>query len=174
MNPPEIVSTKPFPKVPSQRGSWDKTRKRELALIHIAKTHFALSREDYEFVIQHATGTRKTSAADLTNPERNAVLKHFKRMGFVVGTPPGGEAPLSDPQYRKLRAMWYALAEAGAVERPDNAVACDRAVEAWAKRQLSSSRLGSLDALRFASGEQLAKLVEEMKRWGRRVGADID
>lgn len=173
MSPPENVNTKPFPKNSSRSSSWDKTRARELKLIHIAKAHFNLTRDDYEFVIQKATGTKKTSAADLTHLERNALLKHFKALGFVVRAP-GAEQPLNDPQSRKLRAMWYALSEAGAVERPETAVACDNAVEAWGKRQLGNGQLGSFDALRFASGEQLAKLVEEMKRWGRRVGADID
>ena len=31
-----------------------------------------------------------------------------------------------------------------------------------------------LDALRFASGEQMAKLIEAMKAWGHRVGAEIE
>lgn len=158
-------------------SSWSKTRKRELGLIHIAKAHLGLSREDYEFVIRQVTKTTKTSSADLTDAERNTLLKHFKRMGFTIKPKAGTAQPLRDPQSRKLRAMWYALAEAGAVERPADPLACDKAIEAWAMRQINEGRarrdLGALDALRFATSEQLNKLIEEMKAWGQRVKADI-
>lgn len=154
-------------------ASWVATRKRELGLIHMAKAHLGLSREDYEFVIRQVTRTTKTSSADLTDAERNTLLKHFKRMGFTIKPKAGTAQPLRDPQSRKLRAMWYALADADAVDRPDSPIACDQAVEAWAKRQLDGGPLGPLDALRFATGEQLDKLIEQMKRWGHRVGADI-
>lgn len=156
-------------------AAWTITRKRELGLIHMAKAHLGLSREDYEFVIQQVTATKKTSAAELTNGERNKLLEHFKRMGFTVKPAAEGKRPLSGPMHRKLRAMWYALADANAVERPANALACDAAVEAWARRQLAGAvELGRFDALRFATGAQLNKLIEEMKQWGHRVRASID
>jgi phage gp16-like protein len=149
-------------------------RKRELALIHMAKAHLGLSEADYRYVISQVTQTEKTSAADLTPAERGKLLQHFKAKGFQVKAKPAGERPLRDPQHKKLRAMWYALAEAGAVERPADAQACDRAIEAWAKRQLANARLGKFDALRFATGAQLNKLIEDMKAWGQRVDARID
>ena len=70
---------------------------------------------------------------------------------------------------RKLRAMWYAMAEGGHVERPADAKACDAAIETWALRQLAPH--GRIDSLRFASGAQMNKLIEELKAWGKRVGA---
>lgn len=172
MNPPETVNTKPFPKVTVPLSSWDATRKRELGLIHIAKAHLGLSREDYEYLIRTVTGTTKTSAADLTHVERDKVLQHFKAKGFKVQAKAGAK-PLISPQHKKLRAMWYSLAEVGAVERPASAMACDHAVEAWAKRQ-AHGKVGQIDALRFADSNQLHKLIEEMKAWGLRVKARID
>ncbi|WP_198086638.1 regulatory protein GemA [Variovorax sp. E3] len=166
MNAPEFVSKKPFPKSPARVSSWDATRKRELGLIHMAKAHLGLSREDYEFVIREVTRTNKTSSADLTDAERNTLLQHFKRMGFTVKPKADAARPLPGPQHRKLRALYYTLADAGAVVRPVSPMACDQAVETWAKRQL-----GTLDALRFASSDQLNKLIEEMKSWARRVTA---
>jgi phage gp16-like protein len=157
------------------RASWSATRKRELGLIHMAKAHLGLSREDYEFVIRHVTKTEKSSAADLTDAERNTLLQHFKRMGFTIKPKAGAARPLNGPMHRKLRAIWYSLAEAGAVTRPADPLACDAAVEAWAMRQINegsaSQALGALDALRFASVDQLNKLIEEIKRWAARVGA---
>ncbi len=157
----------------------DPHRKRELALIHMAKATLWLNREDYEHVLRTVTG--KDSAADMNAAEREKLLQHFKAKGFKVKPTarskqarPGTSQPLDGPQERKLRAMWYALAEAGVVARPAGAVACDQAVEVWSKRQLNGTCLGPLDALRFASGEQLNKLIEEMKAWGLRVKANIE
>jgi len=153
-------------------------RKRELGLIHMAKAQLGLSREDYEFVIGQVTRTKKTSAADLTDAERNTLLQHFKRMGFQIRPKAGSPRPLNEPVNRKMRAMWYALAEVDAVKKPADPLACDKAIEAWAKRQINEGNarreLGQLDALRFATGEQLHKLIEELKQWGRRVKAAID
>lgn len=149
----------------------DATRKRELGLIHMAKAQLQLSQADYEHVLVEVTG--KTSAADLDAAGRDKLLRHFKAKGFKVIRARSSGMAWGDPQRRKLRAMWYMLADAGAVDRPGTGADCDQAVEAWAKRQLNGTRLGPLDALRFANGEQLNKLIEEMKAWGRRVGAEI-
>lgn len=150
----------------------DQNRKRELGLIHMAKAHLQLSQADYEHVLSEVTG--KTSAADLDAAGRDKLLRHFKAKGFkVLRTTRAGGMSWGDPQRRKLRAMWYMLAEAGAVDRPADGQACDAAIEAWAKRQLNGTALGPFDALRFASGDQLSKLIEEMKAWGGRVNAEI-
>lgn len=151
----------------------DPTRKRELALIHLAKATLGLSRDDYEHVLRAVTG--QTSAADLDAAGREKLLKHFKSKGFVVKAKAGAARALGirEPQIKKLQAMWYSLSDAGAVDRPASIEACNRAVEAWAKEQLATHALGPLDALRFATGAQLDKLIESMKRWGQRVKADI-
>ena len=154
-------------------------RKRELGLIHMGKTFLARQAgmtpadydSDYRQMLMNKGG--KTSAAELDAAGRDAVLKHMKSKGFRVVAKPsaafGTRRPLDSAMHTKLRAMWYALVEVGAVDRPIDAVACDSAVEAWAKRQLPR-----LDALRFADGAQLGKLIEEMKQWGSRVNARID
>ena len=151
----------------------DPTRKRELALIHLAKATLGLTRDDYEHVLREVTG--QTSAADLDAAGRDKLLRHFKAKGFVVKAKAGAAraAFIRAPQVKKLQAMWYALSDAGAVERPASIDACNRAVEAWARAQLATHALGPLDALRFATGAQLAKLIESMKAWGDRVSADM-
>lgn len=142
-------------------------RKRELGLIHMARAHLGLSREDYVHVVLTVTG--KESAADLDAAGREKLLAHFKAKGFAVKPLAPGAQPLQTPMHRKLRAMWYDLAERGQVAMPSGAQACDKAVEVWAKRQLTGTALGPLDALRFAKTEQLVKLVEEMKAWIKRL-----
>ena len=151
----------------------DPTRKRELALIHLAKATLGLTRDDYEHVLLTVTG--KTSAADLDAAGRDKLLRHFKAKGFVVKAKAGAARAKSirAPQIGKLHAMWYALSDVDAVVRPASSEACSRAVEAWAKEQLATHELGPLDALRFATGAQLGKLIESMKGWMERVGADV-
>ncbi|MDR3370706.1 regulatory protein GemA [Rhodoferax sp.] len=148
-------------------------RKRELTLIHLARVQLGLSRADYEHVLDTVTGA--ISSADLDAAGRDKLIKHFKSKGFVVK--PTGKSKqarsLDAPQVRKLRAMWWALADVAAVEKPANALACAKAVEAWAVRQASQGAVGAFSALRFASHHQLNKLIEEMKAWGLRVKADI-
>jgi len=151
----------------------DAIRKRELALIHIGKAHLGYSREDYEYLLRELTG--KTSAAAMDAAQRDVVLKRFKLLGFTVKAKPASGMPLRDPQHRKLRAMWYALADVKAVARPAHAIACDQAIEVWAKRQINDGQhrleLGQLDALRFATAQQLRKLIEDLKSWAERVDA---
>jgi hypothetical protein len=112
-------------------------------------------------------------------------MAHMEAAGFVRKDKAGAAKPGARgrkynpddawrfaPQQGKLRAMWYALADAGAVDDPRDARACDDAIEVWAKRQLSTAN-PPLDALRFVSGPQMAKLVEALKAWGQRVGAHV-
>lgn len=163
----------------------DQTRKREIVLIQLAKTFFAkrdgLTDEDYRAGLMMVTG--KVSSAALNADERDKLLKHYKAKGFVVkpkattaGKPARSAASSSyirEPQVKKLLAMWYALAHAGAVTTPATHSAASDAVQAWAKDQLATHRLGPMDALRFATGEQLNHLVEAMKLWGQRVKANV-
>lgn len=146
---------------------------KEVKLIKIAQRALQLDDATYRDMLSRLCGG-KTSATDLDATERRRVLRHMKASGFVVKSkaPATGSEWRREPQMRKLRAMWYQLAEAGAVDNPDNSVACDAAIETWAKRQLDKPG-APFSALRFADGEQMNKLIEEMKRWGLRVGARI-
>ena len=161
-------------------------RKFELGLIHIGKAYLARQAgmsvkdfdPDYRQLLQRVCGA--TSSADLDAAGREKLLSHMKSCGFKVVTKAADPATaarsqaLDSPKHKKLRAMWYALADVDAVVRPRNAVLCDQAIEAWAKRQLGANdQVGQLDALRFANGAQMEKLIEEMKRWGERVKANI-
>jgi hypothetical protein len=153
----------------------DVIRKRELGLIHMAKAHFkktaGMTDDDYRAVVLQVTS--KTSSADLDAAGRDKLLRHFKDKGFVVIRTKAAVRNdfIREPQVKKLLAMWYALADVNAVAKPESHMACSRAVEAWAKQQLAGTVLGPLDALRFATGAQLDKLIESMKQWGQRVNA---
>jgi len=151
----------------------DQHQKTEIRLIQIARRELRMEDDTYrQLVAQFGSGAR--SSKDLSALQRRRLLDHMKACGFKLRTNAGktGAAWRREPQMRKLRAMWYVLAEAGHVVQPADGQACDAAIEAWAKRQLST-HTPPLDALRFASGWQMNKLIEELKAWGLRVGAEI-
>lgn len=145
------------------------------AAIHVLKGLLKLQDDDYRALLNNLVG--KTSSKEMTTAEQAKVRTHMaglaERMGVQRPAPKGSPAAKERPQVRKLKAMWWALAEVGAVDRPADAAACSQAVEAWAKRQATGSKVGRIDSLRFADSLQLNKLIEEMKAWGERVGADV-
>ena len=141
----------------------------EVTLIQIGRRALGLDDETYRALLSNLTGG-KTSSKALTSTERQVVLTHMKARGFVVKPrAAAADAWQHEPKMRKLRAMWYVLADAGAVDLPVDKAACNAAVEAWAQRQMS--RWPSAPTrLRFATGAQMAKLIEECKAWLQRLG----
>lgn len=141
----------------------------EIKLIHIGRTELGLDDATYRSMLANISGG-KTSSKALTPAERQAVLQHMKARGFTIKPKAGNGAAADtwqhDPQMRKLRAMWYLLADAGHVDRPADADACNAAVQAWAVRQLSGQ---TFTHLRFATGDQMNDLVEAMKQWCGRL-----
>ena len=148
------------------------TALREITLIQIGRRAMGLDEDTYRAMLSNITGG-KTSSKALTGPERQAVLQHMKARGFVVKPKTGGPAEAESswqraPQMRKLRALWYLLADAGHVAQPLDMTACNDAIELWAKRQLSTHK-PPLATIRFATGPQMDKLVEALKAWCVRV-----
>lgn len=139
----------------------------EIKLIHIAKTALGMDDDTYRAMLQAQTG--KTSSKLLTAAERRKVLAHLKRAGFDR-RPQHTTGPDTAALMTKLRALWWSLADAGAVTRPASHQACDDAIEAWALRSLSTA-CPPVQRLRFAGLDQMQALVEQLKAWVRRVGA---
>lgn len=151
----------------------DNTQATEIKLIHIARGALKLAEDTYRALLaQYGNGA--TSSTALSASQRRHLLQHFKACGFQLRPKAGktGSDWRREPQMRKLRAMWYRLADVAAVDQPADSASCDQAIETWAKRQLQHET-PPLDALRFASGQQMNTLIEAMKAWGERVGAEI-
>ena len=133
----------------------DPQRKRELALIHMAKGTLGLSRDDYEHVLRTVTG--KGSAADLNATERDKLLKHFKGKGFQVKPTEKSKQARTlaqDAQSRKVRAMWLMLHALGQVRDPS-----ETALAAYVKR------MAKVDALQWANHYAV---IESLKAWAMR------
>lgn len=144
----------------------------EIKLIHIARQALGMDDDTYRAMLANLCGG-KTSSKALTDVERQKVLRHFKSRGFVLKRKSGGQtedAWRRRPLMRKLRALWYLLADAGAVDHPVDAHACDAAIEAWAMRQMPG-----LAALRLAHDQdQMVPLIEAAKKWALRVDAPVE
>lgn len=148
----------------------------EIKLIHIGRSALQMDEDSYRALIARL-GNGATSSKGLNAMQRRAVLDHMKLCGFKPRPQPGSAAARNNgwhhtPEMTKLRALWWALADVDAVTRPDSHQACDDAINAWAVRQLSTGK-PPLDALRFASGEQMQTLIEALKQWANRVGARV-
>lgn len=142
-------------------------RQRLIRLIHVAKRDLLMDDDSYRAVL--AKVAKKTSAADLTIPELERTLEHFKRCGFKVRSkskPAGSSQPAKakpsrplahDPEAKKIRALWLLLYQLGAVRN-----ASEEALAAYVKR------IAKVDALQWINGEQAEMLIESMKKWAMR------
>ncbi len=136
-------------------------RKKELALIHMAKSDLRMSREDYEFVLHEVTG--KTSAALLNERERARLIKHLKTKGFKIKS--GSSATKFKAQLGheglKILALWNMLHELGAVQNPS-----EDALHAYIKR------ITKVDAPKWVNGAQVETVIETLKKWSMRYLPD--
>jgi len=134
-------------------------RARLIRLIHVGKGQLKLEDEVYRKLLHSVTG--KTSTTEMRVDQLEDVLARLKRLGFKVRVPKakGDQRRLAhSSQDRKIRALWLALHEAGAVRDPSEA-----ALNAWVKRETG------VEALQWVDGEQASKLIEQLKRWLKRV-----
>lgn len=113
------------------------------------------------FLVQ-ATG--KDSLRAMDGRELGRVLDALHKRGAprTAGKGAGQRRLPSDPLSRKVRALWLALAEAGAIEN-----ASEQALDAFVKRQTG------IDSLAWADGPAKVRVVEALKGWARRVGAVV-
>lgn len=142
-------------------------RASEIKLIKMGQAALGMDDDTYRSMLASLSGG-KTSAKDLDWRQRQAVINHMKASGFVIKRTHASSRAWDDGM-SKLRAIWYALADVDAVQRPKTSDELDAAIETWAKRMQPK-----LSALRFASGYQMQSLIEAAKKWGDRVNANIE
>lgn len=141
----------------------------DIKRIHIAKSSLGMDDDTYRAVILRISRGRTASSKELTDAERMAVMKHMRACGFTLRSQKQqGTAIITRPEMTKLRAMWWRLSKQAAVTPPGDHAACDEAIAAWAKRQLSTDS-PPLQHIRFATPEQWQRMVEAMKQWVNRA-----
>lgn len=133
-------------------------RNKLIQLVHVAKRELDLSDDTYRDALKTHGGADSCSAMSI--PQLQKVLKHFRGAGFRTRN--GNSRPLADDaQSRKIRALWLALHEAGAVRNPSEA-----ALAGFVKR---TTRVA---ALQWLSTADASKVIENLKSWLARTAPD--
>lgn len=133
-------------------------RRAMIAKVHLASKQLGLDEDTYRGTLYEVTG--RMSAADCTDGDLAALLKHFEAKGFRARPKgPGRRSAADHPAARKARALWLSLHSLGAVDN-----ASEQALEAFARRQLKVA------ALQWADQGQCYKLIEALKAMAERAG----
>lgn len=131
-------------------------RQHLICLIHVAKRDLVMDDDTYRSILLQAG--KKASAADLTVPELERVLEHFKRCGFKVRSNKDVRGQADDDQSKMIRGLWLELAKRDIVHN-----ASEAALAAFVKR------MTGVDALQWLSVAQASRIIEHLKKWRDRT-----
>ncbi|WP_323780103.1 regulatory protein GemA [Thalassovita sp.] len=113
--------------------------------------------------------TGKSSLVDMTEAELKLVVDNLKQRGFKAQSGRKRKAaPRAD--LRLIHVLWAKLGEAGALNDPSRA-----GLNAFIRKQFGNnwqSVPADVDMLR--DWHQIDDVVQALKAWARRVGADFD
>lgn len=136
------------------------SRQKLIRLIHVAKRDLGMDDDSYRAVLVKIG--KKDSSSAMTVPELERTLEHMKRCGFKVhskGKKGQPSRPLAtDPESRKIRALWLLLHMLGMVKNPS-----EEALAAYVRRIVRA------DALQWLNGNQTSIMIETMKKWALRA-----
>lgn len=144
-------------------GDQAKSRKADLAKIHVAKKALGWDDSAYRDILWAVCQVK--SSADLDQAGRSRFLAHLGKCGWVdTKKPAGGSArpvrkALTGPQ-KKMWSLWQQLADADLVENRKMP-----ALMAYVERQTSVARLEWLNSAQ----EDL--VIESLKKWLKRQSA---
>lgn len=124
------------------------------AKAHIAKKQLGMDDEDYRSFLLRSCGHQSTRSMNTVELVR--LIEAFKAAGFKDSK----SAKTRTPHARKVWALWLALYDAGAVKT--------KSCRAFVKRMTGK------DDPDFLSPEEARPVIEALKSWGRRDGAESD
>ena len=142
------------------------TKAKLIQLIHIAKGQLGLDDDTYRAALFGAAG--KTSCSQMSIPELNQVLEHFKKAGFKTKAK-RRLSPKSDPkqfgEINKIRAIWITMHKQGFVRDGS-----ETALDSYVNRVLNRNKLGQNVSFHthFLTQQQALKVLESLKQWQKR------
>lgn len=122
-----------------------------IGIIHVAKSQLGMDDDTYRALLLDLTG--KDSCSKLTRAEQWQVIEDLKRKGFQKKPTHKGKHLISDPQAKKIRALWLTMADCGIVR--------DRSEKALAK----CMRRFTGRTLEDANVKQCQTMIEILKQW---------
>ena len=124
---------------------------RLIGMIHVAKIQLGLDDDTYRALLIDLTG--KDSCSRMTPKEQWRVIEEMKSKGFQKKPTHKGKRLISDPQAKKIRALWLTMADCGIVR--------DRSEKALA----SCMRRFTGRTLEDATVKQCQAMIEILKQW---------
>lgn len=131
-----------------------------IKLIHVARRELRMDDDTYRLMLAGMKGLDSaTSTADLSVPNLLRVLEQLKQKGFKPRPNKAGKRPrANDEQSKKIRSLWLALHDLGAVRDPS-----EEALTNFVKSMTKVS------ALQWLSVPQASRVIENLKQWQHRV-----
>jgi len=142
---------------PARFDRAEQRRRAMLAKIHVGCKKLGMAEDDYRQILLEETG--KISAGECGEAALEKVLRRFEALGFKPMPKKGTAGAAQHPMARKARALWISLYHLGAVRNSS-----ERALEAFAKRQLGCERLV------WAKQSEAYRLIEALKAMAERHG----
>ncbi|WP_166838680.1 gp16 family protein [Rheinheimera pleomorphica] len=144
-------------------------RRQLVTKIHIARTQLGMDEESYRANLAHY-GNGKTSSADMTIPQLEAVLEAFKQLGFKP-VKKAGKGRLSPStadgpkdERSAIRALWIFMHRAGFINDGS-----ETALNSWVQRMTAEANGGAgIAEVQWLRHEDAAKTLNSLKRWARR------
>lgn len=135
-------------------------RKQLIKLIHVARRELRMEDDTYRLMLVGITELEGvTSTADLSVPNLMKVLDVLKQKGFKVRPNKAGTRPRADDrQSKKIRQLWLALHDVGAVRNPS-----EEALASFVQGQTGVA------ALQWLTTAQASQVIEHLKKWQNRL-----
>lgn len=136
-------------------------RRKLLARAHIARKDLGLDDESYRDVIERLYAPHR-SAAKLTEHQLLGLVQEFKRLGWA-DKPKRQRSISKRGDVRLIYVYWRVLRDGDAVrtKRPD----------AWIARQTRTEiKPDGVQNPEFLTTEEAREIIEQLKKWIRRVG----
>lgn len=142
------------------------TKAKLIQLIHIAKGQLGLDDDTYRAALFGSAGKRSCSQMSL--PELNQVLEHFKKAGFKAKAK-RRLSPKSDPkqfgEINKIRAIWITMHKQSFVRDGS-----ETALDSYVNRMLNRAKVGENVSYHthFLTLKQAIQVLEPLKKWHKR------
>ena len=132
-------------------------RKRLVKLIHIGKSKLEMDDATYRVILSDIGNVSSSTKMSISELER--VLEHMKKCGFeLVPNKAGKLKRESDPQSKKIRALWLELHHMGVVKNPS-----EYSLSQYVQRITGVEHLAWLDS------DQSSLVIETLKKWIKRI-----